>query len=98
MRMAKNTLSKGFRFKFLLLKFYFDKGFGVTNYFKYPIALFGWVTQDVKWTLIIAATYIVSCFFIGYLWTIKGLSEREMYVQNLYNPFVKTMLKVSSKS
>lgn len=91
-------MNKKTKFKILLYKFYFDKGFGITNYFKYIIAFMGLASNDLRLTIIVSFIYAISCFVIGYYWTKNKLSEIEQEVQNTFNPFVKRMLKVSSKN
>lgn len=81
--------AKGFNFyKLLLLKAYFDKGFGLTSYFKYAFA-FGGIFNfiDGKTAIIIALVYIALCFILGYLWFKYKLIDVENDIQNQYNPF-----------
>ena len=82
--------------KFLLWKFYFDKGMGLTNYFKYLIVAFGFASNDVKNTLIIAFAYTIFSFFLGWFWCHYGWTDIETEVGNRFNPFcsdVRTHLK-----
>lgn len=81
-------------FKILLWKAYFDKGWSLTNYFKYLLLFFGLfdlITATVAtW---FAVGYCVSCFIIGWFWYNYGLIETENEVNNLYNPFQKEVRK-----
>jgi len=75
------------KFRLLLQKAYFDKGFGLTNYFKYVLILFGWATDDVKNTIIVGILWIVSCWIIGRLWFRFKLVDIENEINNIFNPF-----------
>ena len=96
--MAKNTHARAFKYKILLLKFYFDKGFGITNYFKYIIAFMGLASKDLFLTIIVSILYAISCFIVGYYWTKHKMTEIEQDINNSFNPFVRRMLKVSSRA
>lgn len=76
-------------YKSMLMKAYFDKGYGTTSYFKYLIAFYGVSSLNTKTTMIIAAIYGVACFFIGWLWYKVGLVDAETEVGNQFNPFAK---------
>ena len=78
-------------YKFCLIKAYFDKGIGLTNYVKYLIAFFGISSLNVKATLILAVIYLISCFFLGWFWFKYKFIEAETEVNNRFNPFVKEM-------
>ena len=78
-------------YKFCLWKAYFDKGFGLTNQFKYALVLFGWATSNVQTTLIIAIVWAISCLIIGRLWFHFRFIDAEHEVQNVVNPFVAEM-------
>lgn len=73
------------------MKAYFDKGYSLTNFVKYVIALFGLSSLDVKTTMILALIYAPSCFVIGLLWYRFGFREEEVEVGNQFNKFVKEM-------
>ena len=79
------------KYKFCLLKAYFEKGYSLTNYIKYMIALFGLSYLNVKTTLIMAIIYGVSCFAIGYYWYKWDFITQEIEVSNKFNLFVKEM-------
>ena len=78
-------------YKAILWKAYFDKGFGLTNQFKYLIVLFGWATADVGMTLLIGILWFIACLIIGRLWFKFKLIDAEHEVQNVVNPFVNEM-------
>jgi len=82
-------------YKFLLWKTYFDKGFSLTNYFKYVLLLFGWGTGDVKTTTLIGIIWVIFCFILGWTWFKFKLIDTEIEVQNQVNPFVKEMRALS---
>jgi hypothetical protein len=87
------------KYKLVLLKTYFDNGYGITSYFKYGIALFGLSTLDVKNTLIIFSLYGLSCFLVGWLWFRFGWAVAQNEVGNKYNLFVREMRKkIKAKS
>ena len=83
--------SRGFKFNFLILKYWFDVGFGWTNYVKYFIALFGISSLNVKATLIIAFLYGVLCFILGFLLCKYKWIDVQNDISNMYNPFVSEM-------
>jgi hypothetical protein len=77
-----------FIFNFLLYKAWFDKGLGITSYFKYLLAFVGiFQLVDAKMGIIILFLYLVSCFILGYLWYKHKLIDVENEIGNLYNPF-----------
>lgn len=74
-------------YRVALWKAYFDKGFALTNYFKYLIAFYGFSSLNVKYTLVVAGIYGVFCFFFGW-WAIRyGFASAEHEIQNQINPF-----------
>lgn len=75
----------------LLWKAYFDKGFALTNYFKYILLLFGWATADVQNTIIIGVVWCFGCLILGRLWFHFRLIDTEQEILNQFNPFVKDM-------
>lgn len=76
-------------YNFCLFKAYFEKGYSLTNYVKYLIALFGLSSLNVKLTMILGVIYAISCLIIGYLWYKLGFIEAEIEVNNRFNLFVK---------
>jgi len=90
-------LSTNIKFKLNLHKAYFEKGLGITNYFKYLIILAGvaegLATKSVKLTFILAIIYGVGCYFLGWAWYRFGWYEQEIEVGNQFNIFVKETRK-----
>jgi len=74
-------------YRTLLLKNYFDKGFGLTNYFKYGVLLFGWGTGDIRATLWVTFFYMIFCFIVGWTWYKFKIIETENEIANHFNPF-----------
>jgi len=85
--LEKKGLLRGYRI--LLLKRYFDTGFGLTQYVKYLIAFFGLATQDIKTTLIIAFVYALFCFILGFLYYHYRFVETDNEISNKYNPIMR---------
>lgn len=82
---------RGFKFKVVLHKKYFDTGLGLTSYIKYLIAFIGLASSDVKATLFIAILYAFLCYFLGMYWIKSEFFELEQEVSNIYNKFVREM-------
>lgn len=75
-------------FRLLLLKAYFDKGWSLTNYFKYLFAFAGIFNFiDGVQALIIGFFYIIFCFCFGWAWYNFGIIDTENEINNIYNPF-----------
>ena len=75
-------------YKLLLFKAYFDKGWSLTNQFKYVVAFGGLFDLiDVKSAVWLIIAYLISCFIIGWIWFNSGLIDTENEVQNHFNPF-----------
>jgi len=79
------------KYQICLLKSYFDKGLGLTNYVKYFIAFFAMASLDVKLTLYLGIIYAILCFFLGWWWFNSNFIEAENEIGNKYNLFVKEM-------
>lgn len=85
---------KGYKaHRFLVTKAYFDKGWGLTGYIKYIIALFGISSLDVRGTLIMGLIYGISCYFLGRIWFNYRLVDTENEIQNRFNPFQREVRK-----
>lgn len=82
---------KGFKFKFLLWKRYFDTGYTITSYVKYLIALFGISSLNVKDTIFLGLVYAVACLIIGYFWFNREFAELDNEISNYYNLFTREM-------
>ena len=80
-------------YKFCKLKAYFEKGYSLTSYIKWVIAIFGITTQAIVTTLIGMLVYGVSCFFIGWAWYKYDFVLAEAEVSNQFNLFQREMRK-----
>lgn len=99
MRKVRGKSTKmSFKYQFLLHKAFFDKGWALTNYFKYVIAFFGLASTNLKATMWIAVFYAIACYFIGIAWFKYGFVDLENEVQNNFNPFVKDVRKELKKN
>jgi len=77
-------------YKFLLIKAYFDKGYGLTNYFKYLLAFVGiFDLIDAKTAIYSILIYLLFCFILGWAWFKFGFVDTENEIQNRFNPFQK---------
>lgn len=79
------------KYKLILHKSYFDKGWGVTNYLKYVIAFFGLASLNVKATMYISVGYGIFCYFFGWAYFYWGWVRTEREVDNNHNWFVQEM-------
>ena len=82
-------------YKLLLAKAYFDKGWGLTSYMKYVIALFGLysIGENISMTIMmeIAVVYSIGCYFLGRMWYNYRLIDTENEINNMFNPFQREM-------
>ena len=85
------------RFKIILHKAFFDKGYGILGYLKYLIAFFGFASGDWITTILLGIIYVPACYVAGRLWYAKGLATAEMEVGNQFNKFVIEMRKSIKK-
>ena len=90
---ARNALnSLGWKYKINLHKRYFDIGYGITNYLKFLIALFGaysFVAKiDMRITLFLAIGYMIFCYALGWWWINRDFYVAEQEVSNQFNLFV----------
>lgn len=81
------------KYKILLFKSYFDKGYGVTNYLKYFIAFFALASLNVKQVIWISFFYGILCWFVGYWWYKYDWIIAEIEIGNKYNLFVQDIRK-----
>ena len=79
------------KWRFTLHKQLFDTGYGLTNYFKYLIALFGISSLNVGKTLFLAILYAMFCYVVGFIWYFFGFVEVNAEVSNRFNLFTKEM-------
>lgn len=102
MALKKTTTQKkaqsNFKFKVNLHKKYFETGWGILNYIKYFIAVFGAYSflEDINliFTTILLILFFIFCYVFGWFWLNKGWYEAEIEVSNKYNLFVQEMRKV----
>jgi len=78
-------------YKFALWKAYFDKGYAVTSYLKYFVAIIGIAGFPAKFLIPLFIIYGISCFVVGWIWYKFRITDAENEVGNRYNPFVKQM-------
>lgn len=77
-------------YKLLLWKAYFDKGWALTNYFKYIFAFVGiFNLVSARNAIYLGVIYGVSCLLIGWIWYKCGFIETENEINNIFNPFQK---------
>ena len=81
------------KWKLLLLKAFFERGYGITGFIKYFIALFGISSLNVSLTMTLGFVYAISCFIIGYIWYSRDFTEIENEIANRFNRFVVEMRK-----
>lgn len=81
----------------LTLKRFFDTGLAITNYLKYIIAIFGFTSNDVRTTMLLAGGYSIFCVILGYWWFIYGLVELENEIGNRFNFFIQEMRDMKKK-
>ena len=80
-------------FKLLLAKAYLDKGWGLTSYFKYAVALFAIRIPRVEWGILVGIIYVIICYLIGRLWYKHKFIEIENEIGNIFNPFQREVRK-----
>jgi hypothetical protein len=93
MKLKYKTTFNSLQWRLMLYKRYFDYGFGMTNYFKYFVYLFAaselFISQNIKFSIIILLAWGISSFFIGWALYRYGWYAAEIEVSNRANPFVK---------
>ena len=77
------------KFRLLLHKTYFQKGYGELGMIKYPIV--GTFLLDYWTGLIVSLMYTVFCYWFGRFFFKYGWIEAEHEVGNRFNRFVKEM-------
>lgn len=78
-----------FKYKLMLLKAYFDTGYGVTSYLKWFIAFYGISSLNVKFTMALAVSYVFFCLIVGYYFYKWGFALAAAEVGNQFNLFQK---------
>lgn len=79
------------KYRLILWKSYFDQGYSLTNYVKFPLGFFALSSRNVELTLYFVAIYSILCFFLGYFWFKYGWVKVQQEVSNKYNLFVEEM-------
>ncbi len=79
------------KYRLILQKYYFDKGYNVSKYLLYMIGLFGLASNDVRTTMWIAIFYTIGCYILGRHWVRYKWAAAAHEVDNRINPFVKEM-------
>lgn len=89
-------------FRILLWKAYFDKGFSVLNYLRYPLLIIGFgstlIHFSVFWILFFSFIYAGVCFLVGKLWFKYHLINTETEIQNIFNPFCREVREKLEKA
>ena len=92
--MRKQFLKFETKYKICLWKTYFETGYSITNYLKYPLLLLGILGKIKIGTAIIGALlYAILCFGVGYFWYKTDFARASSEVSNQYNKFVKEVRK-----
>ena len=88
-----------YKFKLVLHKAYFDKGWGLLSYFKYVFALVGLGSllegYSLNSVIIGALVYGVICYILGFVWIHYRWYEEEIEVTNQFDKFVKEMREIN---
>jgi len=82
---------KKLSYKFLMQKFYFDKGYSLTNYFKWAMAAIGFASRDMEMTIVMAGCYALGCYILGRIWAWRKWVQVEVEIQNYFNPYIDDM-------
>jgi len=84
------------KYKLCLLKAFFDKGYGLSSFPKWVVAVFG-VGEVVKRNYVIvllgAFLFAVFCLLIGWIWYNFNWIRAEAEVGNRYNLFQEQLRK-----
>ena len=83
------------KYKFMLLKAYFDNGYSITSYPKWAFAIFG-IGSAIKgyslwWLALGALIYGLLCLFLGWIFIKYGFLLAQQEVSNQFNLFVKEL-------
>ena len=86
---------KTWKYKFMLLKAYFDNGYSITSYPKWAFAIFG-IGSAIKgyslwWLALGALIYGLLCLFLGWIFIKYGFLLAQQEVSNQFNLFVKEL-------
>lgn len=83
------------KYRVILHKRYFDKGYSFFGMIKYAFA--GILVFDYFLGLVMSSIYAVVCYIIGRLWYKYHWEEAEAEVGNRFNLFVKEMRETYKK-
>lgn len=75
----------------MVVKAYFEKGYGLSHYIFKLIAVFGLTSQQLEATIWALIIYTILCFVVGFCFYHFGFVNAELEVRNRYDPFVKQM-------
>ena len=86
-------VTNSYKYRIVLHKTYFDKGWSLLSYFKYVFALVGLGSlldgYNLSYVIFGSLIYGVVCYFLGRFWLINQWYEEEIEVTNHFNKFVK---------
>ena len=85
------------KYKFMLLKYYFDLGLSFTSYLKYVLVAFGLASRNVRDTLIVSFIYAVVCFLLGRHAYKHGWIRAARAIENKKNPELLEILRLLKK-
>lgn len=76
-----------------LLRRYFDTGFGILNYVKYPLVVLGISFPNVRVVVLVSFIYALICFGLGWAWIKYDFFKAEQEISNKFNLFVLQVRK-----
>jgi len=86
---------KTWKYKFMLLKSYFDNGYSITSYPKWILATIGIGSAiqgySLLWLLLGGIIYGVICLILGWIFIKYGFYLAQQEVSNQFNLFVKEL-------
>lgn len=80
-------------YRILVLKNFFDTGYGLTSYIFKIIAVMGITTRLTKATALAIVIYTIFCFIAGVLYFYYRLPETQQFITNKFDPFVADVKK-----
>ena len=89
--MASRSNLKPWKYKLAQAKAYWETGYGLTHYIKYPLAIFGFATANWTEVVYLGILYFFFCFFFGYMWYKTHMIDAVMELSNQHNPYVQEM-------
>lgn len=83
------------KYKFMLMKAYFDNGYSFLSYPKWVFAIIGIGSSiqgyNLLWLLVGAIVFLIFCFIAGWIFIKFGFLEASQEVNNQFNLFVKEL-------